>query len=80
MKNRNRDRLTEKGETQNSIWEGPTGICWTQKQGLQELEGQPEPPPAGQHSVPASPRDGVTKFVKDGISMPGSFSLYFSLC
>ena len=37
-------RLTEQGETKKSIWEGPTGICWTHKQGLQELERQPEPP------------------------------------
>ena len=76
-------------QPKNNVWEGPAGICRTHKQGLQGLEEQPKrtprppprpPLPAGQHSVPASPRDVVTKFVKDRISMPGSFSLCFSLC
>jgi len=59
MKNRNRDSLTEQGQnkkgmnrdmlseqrqTKNSVWEGLAGIGRTPKQGLQELEGQPEPP------------------------------------
>ena len=67
-------------QTKTSVWEGTAGICRTHRQGLQKLEGQPEPPPAGQHSVPASPRDVVTKFVKDRFSMPASSSLCFSLC
>jgi len=40
----NRDRLSEQGQTKNSVWEGLAGIGRTHKQGLQELEGQPEHP------------------------------------
>ena len=42
MENRNRDRLTEQGKTNNSVWEGPAGICRTHKEGHEENEQEPE--------------------------------------
>jgi len=60
----NRDRLSEQGQTKSSVWEGLAGIGRTHKQGLQELEGQPEPPRLGSSQCLPLPGMGLQSLLK----------------